>query len=432
MDPVRDSRNSTPVLLGRPFLATADAVIKCRTGMLKLKFGNLKTEMKVADAANRIRTAEDEDECFMVDIIADCVEEHFEELIENDSDELGQLESLIRNLEAKSCEKSIETSTSEVEEARAETSHVVASLSVEVVSDSNEGREKCLGDDLLHLQDRCVDVEAKRTETEAVSDDDIPEDRPNKKDETKVLSANIRSLGEKPSELELIKSMSLEEFDKYLENFDGLSSTSSSIDTREFDEDFEDLLRELDFTSSVGSLEKIPRDVRKVDTLESSCDDEDRPCDDHLLTPFLYEPDSVSTPIFPDLRVAECSSIPGIRMWLAYDKKGELIGELVPESRDIEHGGTVKKRHTFFYLPMACDIEESLCSYDIMRPSVSSFMCSPERDYIDRYLCECILHNPVVRSIARRHEYRPHNPPSVELCVNGSSSSSVPWDIKHQ
>ena len=44
MNQGRDSKHQTPVLLGRPFLATADAVIKCRIGILKLKFGNLKTE----------------------------------------------------------------------------------------------------------------------------------------------------------------------------------------------------------------------------------------------------------------------------------------------------------------------------------------------------------------------------------------------------
>ena len=68
MDQGCDSRHQTPVLLGRPFLATADAVIKCRTGMLKLRFRNLKTEMKVADAASKIRTDGDEADLFMVSV----------------------------------------------------------------------------------------------------------------------------------------------------------------------------------------------------------------------------------------------------------------------------------------------------------------------------------------------------------------------------
>ena len=69
MDQGRESRHQTPVLLGRPFLATADAVIKCRTGVLKIKFGNLKTEMIVAEAASKIKTKRDDSDCFMVNVI---------------------------------------------------------------------------------------------------------------------------------------------------------------------------------------------------------------------------------------------------------------------------------------------------------------------------------------------------------------------------
>jgi len=37
--------NSFPVILGRPFLATSNALINCRNGLMKLSFGNMTLEM---------------------------------------------------------------------------------------------------------------------------------------------------------------------------------------------------------------------------------------------------------------------------------------------------------------------------------------------------------------------------------------------------
>jgi hypothetical protein len=39
--------NSIPVILGRPFLATSNALINCRNGVMKLSFGNMTLEMNV-------------------------------------------------------------------------------------------------------------------------------------------------------------------------------------------------------------------------------------------------------------------------------------------------------------------------------------------------------------------------------------------------
>ena len=39
--------NSIPVILGRPFLATSNALINCRNGLMKLSFGNMTLEMNI-------------------------------------------------------------------------------------------------------------------------------------------------------------------------------------------------------------------------------------------------------------------------------------------------------------------------------------------------------------------------------------------------
>jgi hypothetical protein len=42
-----DVCNSISVILGRPFLATSNALINCRNGVMKLSFGNMTLEMNV-------------------------------------------------------------------------------------------------------------------------------------------------------------------------------------------------------------------------------------------------------------------------------------------------------------------------------------------------------------------------------------------------
>jgi hypothetical protein len=39
--------NSIPIILGRPFLATSNALINYRNGLMKLSFGNMTLEMKI-------------------------------------------------------------------------------------------------------------------------------------------------------------------------------------------------------------------------------------------------------------------------------------------------------------------------------------------------------------------------------------------------
>jgi hypothetical protein len=44
--PVKEC-NSFPVILGCPFLATFNALINCRNGLIKLSFGNMTLEMNI-------------------------------------------------------------------------------------------------------------------------------------------------------------------------------------------------------------------------------------------------------------------------------------------------------------------------------------------------------------------------------------------------
>ena len=45
--PVHDVVNQIPVILGRPFLATANALINCRTRVMKISFGNMTVELNI-------------------------------------------------------------------------------------------------------------------------------------------------------------------------------------------------------------------------------------------------------------------------------------------------------------------------------------------------------------------------------------------------
>ena len=47
------SKRHIPVILGRPFLATANAIIHCRNGLLKLSFGNITLETNIFTVGNQ-------------------------------------------------------------------------------------------------------------------------------------------------------------------------------------------------------------------------------------------------------------------------------------------------------------------------------------------------------------------------------------------
>ncbi|KAH9780933.1 hypothetical protein KPL71_008264 [Citrus sinensis] len=57
--PIHNSRKHIPIILGRPFLATADAHIQCRTGNMQLSFGNMTMELNIFNIAKQPHNADD-------------------------------------------------------------------------------------------------------------------------------------------------------------------------------------------------------------------------------------------------------------------------------------------------------------------------------------------------------------------------------------
>jgi len=67
--------NLIPVILGRPFLATSNALINCRNGVMKLSFGNMTLEMNIF---NICKQPEDDNDLQEVDFIEKLVHDQFQ------------------------------------------------------------------------------------------------------------------------------------------------------------------------------------------------------------------------------------------------------------------------------------------------------------------------------------------------------------------
>jgi hypothetical protein len=79
-EPVHNLGVQIPVILGRPFLATANALINCRTGLMKISFGNMTVELNIFDISKKPRECDE--------IGSDClIEKIIEEVIEESSTE---------------------------------------------------------------------------------------------------------------------------------------------------------------------------------------------------------------------------------------------------------------------------------------------------------------------------------------------------------
>ena len=84
--PLKNGVNSVPIILGRPFLATANALINCRNGLMQLSFGNMTVEMNVFNLCKQPMDHDDvenEEAC----LIEALVQEHTEKLMEENIDE---------------------------------------------------------------------------------------------------------------------------------------------------------------------------------------------------------------------------------------------------------------------------------------------------------------------------------------------------------
>ena len=61
-EPIANEPNHVPIILGRPFPATANAIINCRNGVLQLTFGNMTLELNIFHLNNKHRLLEDENQ----------------------------------------------------------------------------------------------------------------------------------------------------------------------------------------------------------------------------------------------------------------------------------------------------------------------------------------------------------------------------------
>ncbi|KAH9801431.1 hypothetical protein KPL71_001027 [Citrus sinensis] len=81
--PIQDSRKQIPIILGRPFLATADAHIQCRTGNMQLSFGNITMELNIFNIAKQPHN--EDDGIVDVDLIETIVDDTFLSNLSDDS-----------------------------------------------------------------------------------------------------------------------------------------------------------------------------------------------------------------------------------------------------------------------------------------------------------------------------------------------------------
>ena len=58
-EPVENRPKHVPIILGRPFWATSNAIINCRNGVMQLTFGNMTLELNIFHLSNKHKLVED-------------------------------------------------------------------------------------------------------------------------------------------------------------------------------------------------------------------------------------------------------------------------------------------------------------------------------------------------------------------------------------
>ena len=58
IEPIANGPNHVPIILGRPFLATTNAIINCRNGVMQLTFGNMTLELNIFHLSNKHKLGE--------------------------------------------------------------------------------------------------------------------------------------------------------------------------------------------------------------------------------------------------------------------------------------------------------------------------------------------------------------------------------------
>jgi hypothetical protein len=92
-EPMRDGVNQIPVILGRPFLATANALIKCRMGVMKISFGNMTVELNIFNINNQPLEYDEAHPVYLIEEITDEIVSVFGlmECFTQDEDNLDKL-----------------------------------------------------------------------------------------------------------------------------------------------------------------------------------------------------------------------------------------------------------------------------------------------------------------------------------------------------
>ncbi|XP_062102860.1 uncharacterized protein LOC133813692 [Humulus lupulus] len=83
---VVNMESKIPIILGRPFLATANALINCRNGLMKISFGNMTLEVNIFHVAKQ---PHDDDECYQTFLIDTLIPKEIQ--LQSNSDDLDEL-----------------------------------------------------------------------------------------------------------------------------------------------------------------------------------------------------------------------------------------------------------------------------------------------------------------------------------------------------
>ena len=61
IESMAESTHQVPIILGRPFFATANAIVNCRNRVMQLSFGNMDLELNIFHLSNRDKPVEDKE-----------------------------------------------------------------------------------------------------------------------------------------------------------------------------------------------------------------------------------------------------------------------------------------------------------------------------------------------------------------------------------
>ena len=92
-NPIVKETNYVPIILGRSFLTTSNAIINCRNGLMQLTFGNMTLELNIFYMSKRLINPKEEEGPKEVCIIDTLVEEHYNKKMQEKLNEsLGDLD----------------------------------------------------------------------------------------------------------------------------------------------------------------------------------------------------------------------------------------------------------------------------------------------------------------------------------------------------